>query len=175
MRSMAEWFWSLDFRKAIWLAPVAWALHELEELVFDIATFGEMYFRTLPPRATTGQPLWIGLGIVALNGFIWTALTAWPKNPRVAAYLTLPFFVYFSFANVLQHVYYAVYFGTYQPGVVSAVGLVAPVVVALTMKALRGKFIPWWYVALLYATVVPTLIATYRAGRETMVLPWPIE
>jgi hypothetical protein len=175
MQFVARWFWELNSRRAIWLAPVAWALHELEELVFDIAAFGATYFLTLPPRAITGQPLWIGLAIVALNGFIWTALTAWPKNPRFAAYLTLPFFVYFSFANVLQHVYYSIYFRTYQPGVVTAVVLVAPVVVGLTMKAVGGKLIPWWYAAVLYATVVPTLIATYRAGNETLVLPWPLK
>ncbi len=164
----------VSFRRAIWLAPVVWAIHEFEELVFDVMAFEKANFLQLPLRALGPPPPINPLVIVAINGFIWTALTAWPKNPRLAAYLTLPFFVYFSFANVLQHIYWSAYFQAYQPGVVTAVALVAPTILGLTMKAVREKLIPWWYAALMYASVLPTMIATYRAGNLIPVLPWPI-
>lgn len=80
------------------------------------------------------RSLWSTLAIVALNGAVWTALTSWPRNARFAAFLTLPFFVYFSFANVLQHVYWSALFRTYAPGVTTAVLLVAPVVLGLPSR-----------------------------------------
>ena len=90
----------LSFSTAIWLAPLAWSLHLAEEGVRPIDTFARKHFF---------------LAVVALNGFIWTALTAWPRNARFAAFLTLPFFVYFSFANVLQHLYRSAHFRTGAP------------------------------------------------------------
>jgi hypothetical protein len=173
MQSLVQWFMQLDFRKAIWLAPLAWCLHELEE--WNIDTFGKQHFLDEATATIDHRALWIGLGIAALNGVIWTAITAWPKNPRFGAFLTLPFFVYFSFANALQHIYWTIYFQTYAPGVITAVLVVMPVVVGLTIKALREKLIPPWYVALLYATVIPTLVATVLAGNQHTVLPWPIK
>ena len=88
----------------------------------------------------------------------------WPKNPKFAAFLTLPFFVFLSFGNVLQHIYWSFYFRTYAPGVITAVLLVGPVVIGLTVKAIRGKLIPWWYAAILYLLVVPTMVSTVRSG-----------
>jgi hypothetical protein len=169
-----QWFWKSSLRRVIWLAPVVWAIHEVEEIVFDVVAFEHGHFLQLPPRALGPPPPIDPLIIVAINGFIWTALTAWPKNPRVAAHLTLPFFVYFSFANALQHVYWSAYFQTYQPGAVTAVLLVAPAVVALTVKAVRDNLIALWYAATLYAKVLPTMVATYRAGNVMPVLPWPV-
>ena len=174
MRSLVRSFMERDFRKAIWLAPLAWGIHETEE--WNIDSFARTHF--IDPRSLASidhHDLWIQLGIVALNGVVWTAITAWPKNPRFAAMLTLPFFVYFSFANALQHIYWAAYFRTYAPGVITAVFLVAPVVVGLTIKALRAGLLPRWYAAAMYATVIPTLVSTVLAGSRYEVLPWPIK
>jgi hypothetical protein len=162
---LVDWFVRLDFRKAVWLAPLVWALHEAEE--WDINTFESQHF--VDPgyfRLIDHPVLWIGLGIVALYGLIWTVLTAWPRNPKFAAFLTLPFFVYLSFSNVLQHVFFAFHFRTYAPGVVTAVLLVAPVVLGLTIKAVRGRLIPWWYAAVLYVAIVPTFVSTIRTPNQ---------
>src|SRR5262252_3093230 len=100
MRSLARWFMQLDFRKAIWLAPLVWIIHEMEE--WNIDAFDRMHYVDPGSAATIShRQLWFYLGLAAVNGVIWTAVTAWPKNPRFAAFLTLPFFVYFSFGNVL--------------------------------------------------------------------------
>ncbi|MGA8013628.1 MAG: HXXEE domain-containing protein [Candidatus Acidiferrales bacterium] len=163
MKSLVDWFMGLDFRKAIWLAPLVWALHEAEE--WDIMKFESRHFVDPGYFSTITHPaLWFGLSLVASYGIIWTALTAWPKNPKFAAFLTLPFFVFLSFGNVLQHIYWSFYFRTYAPGVITAVLLVGPVVIGLTVKAIRGKLIPWWYAAILYLLVVPTMVSTVRSG-----------
>jgi Protein of unknown function with HXXEE motif len=85
---------------------------------------------------------------------------------EVAAFLTLPFFVYLSFGNVLQHVYYAFFFRGYTPGVATAVLLVAPIVIGLTIKAIRDSLIPRCYAAMLYLLVVPTVVSTVRAANH---------
>jgi hypothetical protein len=163
---LTAWFMGLPFRRAIWLAPLVWALHESEE--WNINEFESKHFADPGHFALVDHPvLWIGLAQVALNGAIWTGLTGWPKNPKFAAFLSLPFFVFFSFANVLQHIYMTVYFGGYTPGVLTAVLLVGPVVVGLTIKAIRDRLIPWWYAALLYASTIPTLISIVHGMHQT--------
>jgi len=104
---------------------------------------------------------------VALNGALWTFLTAWPKDPKFAALLTLPFFVFFSFANALQHIYMTFYFRGYTPGIATAAFLVGPVVVGLTIKAIRERLIPWWYAAFLYALTIPTMISVVQGMQHT--------
>jgi Protein of unknown function with HXXEE motif len=163
---LVEWFMRMDFRKAIWLAPLVWTIHEAEE--WNINKFESQHFADAGHFSLIDRPvLWIGLGLVASYGVIWTALTAWPKNPKFAAFLTLPFFVYLSFGNVLQHIYYTFYFRTYAPGVVTAVLLVAPIVIGLTVKAIRGRLVPWWYAAVLYFLTIPTMASTIRAANQT--------
>ncbi len=166
----------LDFRTAVWLAPLVWSLHEVEEGILRIDIFTRKHFIDSGSLATIGpRGLWIALSVVAFNGVIWTAVTALPRNPRFAAFLTLPFFVYFSFANVLQHIYWSAYFRAYAPGVVAAVLLVAPVVIGLTAKVIGERLIPWRYATAVYATIVPTLVSTVLAGNLKTVLPWPIK
>jgi hypothetical protein len=153
----------LDFRKAIWLAPMVWTLHEAEE--WNIARFESQHFADPGHFSLIDYPvLWISLAMIASYGIIWTALTAWPRNPRFAAFLTLPFFVYLSFGNVLQHIYYVFYFRGYTPGAATASLLLGPVVVGLTVKAIRGKLIPWWYAAIFYLLTIPTIVSTVQAA-----------
>ena len=162
---LVAWFMALPFRKAIWLAPLAWTLHEAEE--WNINEFETRHFVDPGYFARIDHPvLWLGLAQVALQGVLWTAVTAWPKNPRFAAFLTLPFFVVLSFGNVLQHIYYAGYFRGYTPGFVTAVLLLGPVVLGLTYRAVRERLIPWWYATILYLAAVPALVSTVQAGNQ---------
>jgi hypothetical protein len=162
---IAAWFWRVDFRKAIWLAPLVWALHEAEEWnidEFERANFVDPGYFSLIDR----QMLWLGLAQVALQGVILTALTAWPRNSRFAAFLTLPVFIVVAFGNVLTHAFWVWHFGGYTPGAATAVLLVGPVVVALTLKAVHGKLIPWWYAALFYLATVPGLLPWIQSPNE---------
>jgi len=152
----------LGFRKAIWIAPLVWTLHEAEE--WNIISWGRSHFADPGYFSEIDQPIvLIGLALVALAGVLWTCLTAWPKNPRFAAFLTLPFFVFFAVGNALQHLYYAYFFRGYNPGFVTAMLLVIPVVVGLTVKAIRDRLIPLWFAAALYFLTIPSLVVTIRA------------
>lgn len=153
----------LDFRNAIWLAPLAFGIHEMEE--WNIDSFEKTHFADPGYASLVDHPvLWIGLALITLAGILWTALTSWPKNARFAAFLTLPFFIFVAFGNALQHLVWTVSFRTYAPGVVTAVLLVAPVVIGLTILALRQRLIPWWYAVVLYVALTPTLISTVRGA-----------
>jgi hypothetical protein len=158
----ATWLMDLDFRRAIWIAPLVWTLHEAEE--WDIISWGRTHFADPGYFSEVDQPVvWIGLGLVALTGILWTCLTAWPRNPKYAAFLTLPFFVFFAFGNVLQHLYYAFFFSGYNPGLVTAILLVMPVLIGLTIKAVRDRLIPVWFAAVLYVLTIPSMAVTVRA------------
>lgn len=158
-----SWFVEVNFRKAIWLAPLAWTLHEAEE--WDINRFESRHFIDPGYFSLVDHPvLWIGLAQVALQGMLWTALTAWPRNSRCAAFLSLPWFIYFSFGNALQHFWWEFRFGGYTPGIVTATLLVAPVVIGLTIKAIREKLIPWWYAGIFYLCAAGMLISAIRSG-----------
>jgi len=151
-----------DFRKAIWIAPLVWTLHEAEE--WNIISWGRRHFADPGYFSEIDQPIvWIGLGLVALAGVLWTCLTSWPKNPKFAAFLTLPFFVFISVGNALQHLYYAFFFGGYNPGLVTATLLVMPVVIGLTVNAVRRRLIPLWFATILYVLTIPSMAATIRA------------
>jgi len=163
IEQLYSWFVGLDFRKAIWLAPLAWTLHETEE--WDINRFESQHFVDPGYFSLVDHPvLWIGLAQVALQGVLWTALTAWPRNSRFAAFLTLPWFIYFSFGNALQHFWWELRFGGYTPGIVTASLLVFPVVIGLTIKAIREKLIPWWYAGIFYLCGGSMLISAIRSG-----------
>jgi len=162
---LLAWFMALPFRNAIWLAPLAWTLHEAEE--WNINEFESVHFVDPGYFSRIDHPvLWLGLAQVALQGILWTALTSWPRNPRFAAFLSLPFFVVLSFGNVLAHIYYVGYFRGYTPGAVTAVFLLGPVVLGLTYRAVREKLIPWWYAAILYLAALPMLVSTVQAGNQ---------
>jgi len=166
LKRFVEWFMQLDFRRAIWLAPLVWTIHEAEE--WNINKFESQHFVDPGYFSLIDHPvLWIGLGLIASYGIIWTCLTAWPKNPKFAAFLTLPFFIFLPFGNALQHIYWAFfYFRGYTPGAATAVLLVVPVISGLTFKAIRGKLIPWWYAAIFYLLVIPGLVSTVRSGNH---------
>jgi hypothetical protein len=152
----------LDFRKAIWIAPLVWTLHEVEE--WNIISWGRSHFADPGYFSEIDQPVvLIGLGMIALAGVLWTCLAAWPKNPKFAAFLTLPVFVFFAFGNALQHLYYAYFFRGYNPGLVTAMLLVMPVVIGLTVKAVRSRLIPLWFATVLYLLTIPSMVVTIRA------------
>lgn len=166
---LSAWFMRLDFRKAIWLTPLVWCLHEAEEWNiddFERANFVDPGYFSLIDRPI----LWLGLAQVALQGVIWTALTAWPRSPRFAAFLTLPAFIVVAFGNVLVHARWVWYFGGYTPGAVTAVLLVGPVIAVLTIKAIRHRLIPWWYALAFYVATVPGLLPWIQRPNE--IAPW---
>lgn len=160
-----RWLFQLEFRRAIWLAPVALMVHEAEELnihAWYIENFVDPgYFSEFMNQRT----VIIGLIFISAQGVVWTALTSWPRNSKVAAFVTLPLFVFFS-GHALAHIYWVFYFRTYAPGVVTASFVLIPVVVFLCVRAVRERLVPWWYLAAFCVPVIMTVADTVRAGNH---------
>lgn len=165
IRRIASWFAGLPIRRAAWLLPLAWAIHEAEEWNID-AWYRRHFVDPGYFDRMSEETLWIGLAFVAAQGVVWTAIATLPKNPRIVAFLMLPYFIYISFGNALQHIFWLVYFRAYAPGIVTALLLVIPAVALFALRAIRERLVPWWYVALLTALTIPGVVQVVQAGNH---------
>ncbi len=152
----------LDYLTALWLFPIAVAVHELEE--WNIVRWYERNFVDLPALTDKGARAWILFTCVL--GFIWTTLAIVPGSASIAGFVLLLAFA-LMLQNGLQHVFYLVYFKSYAPGVVTSLLLLFPIIGYLALTAVQHNYVPGWYLLLLALLVIPNLIQTVRA-RNTM-------
>ncbi len=149
----------MSFLTAIWLLPIALALHEAEE--WNILRWEQHNFVNLP--AKTHASVRVFLVFFTLLGFLWTALAALPNNPRIAAFVLLPFAAG-AFLNALQHLFYTMYFRQYAPGVITSAVLLLPISGYLTARAIEENVVPVVYVVVLGILAILGLIQTMKAG-----------
>lgn len=149
----------MSFLTAIWLLPFAVALHEAEE--WNILPWYQRNFVNLPAKTNTSIRTF--LVAFTLFGFLFTAFATLPRDPKIAAFVILPF-VAGACLNALQHLFYTVYFKQYAPGVVTSVFLYLPLSGYLTFRALEENLVPVGYVLLLAILVAIALIQTIQAG-----------
>ena len=119
----------MSFLTATWLLPVAIALHEAEE--WNILDWEQRNFVNLSDKTHTSVRTF--LVFFTLLGFLCTALVTLPNNPKIAAFLFLPFAAG-ACLNALQHLFYTFYFRQYAPGVITSVVLYIPIVVYLVVS-----------------------------------------
>ena len=149
----------MSFLTAIWLMPFALALHEAEE--WNILRWEQRNFVNLPAKTHAGVRAF--LVFFTLFGFLWTTLATLPNNPKIAAFVFLPFAAG-AFLNALQHLFYTVYFRQYAPGVITSVGLYLPISGYLTVRAIQENLVPIVYVVVLGILAILGLIQTMKAG-----------
>jgi hypothetical protein len=155
---------SVPFRRFVWLLPVTYTLHELEE--WNILLWYQAQFGQVPTDSDLVVHTWL-IGI-SLVGFVWTMIACLLPTPRATAIFVLPFFVVLVFGNALQHVYWQVAFGAYAPGVLAAALLNVPAILLLSWHALRNRLVQWPFLGILYALSIPSLVSAARAGRDTL-------
>lgn len=149
----------MSFLTAIWLVPFALALHEAEE--WNILRWEQRNFVNLPAKTHAGVRAF--LVFFTLFGFLCTTLATLPNNPKIAAFVFLPFAAG-AFLNALQHLFYTVYFRQYAPGVITSVGLYLPISGYLTVRAIQENLVPIVYVVVLGILAILGLIQTMKAG-----------
>ena len=149
----------MSFLTAIWLLPIALALHEVEE--WNILPWEERNFVNLPTK--THASIRTFLVFFTLLGFLWTALAALPNNPKIAAFVLLPMAAG-AFLNALQHLFYTLYFRQYAPGVITSTVLYLPIIGYLTARAIAENLVPVGYVVVLGILTVLGLVQTIKAG-----------
>ena len=162
--SSADRIASIPFRLLVWLLPVTYAVHELEE--WNILSWYPEQFGQVPTDSELVLHTWL-IGI-SLVGFLWTGIGCLLPTPRATAIFTLIFFIGAVFGNALQHVYWQVAFGAYAPGVLASAFLNIPAILLLSWHALQNRLVRWPFLVILYASCLPTLVSTVRAGRDTL-------
>jgi len=153
----------VDFWLALWLFPIAVALHEFEE--WKIVRWYQRNFVDLPPLTDRGARAWIVFS--GMLGFLWTSIAVLTAKPTVAAFVLLPAFA-LMLQNALQHIYYLFYFRQYAPGIITAVVLLIPIILYLTLRAVQQGDAPSWYLILLAILVIPNFIQTVNAGNTML-------
>ena len=84
----------------------------------------------------------------------------------MASGLVLFFFVPMVFPNAIQHVYWLFHFGAYAPGVATAVLLLIPITLYLTVRSVREARLPGWIAAAFYLPTIPIMRITLEMGNE---------
>jgi hypothetical protein len=123
---------SLNFRQAVWLFPIAYTLHVLEEL----PQFTSWARRYASPAFTMRDYLVIHLiGIVL--AFMSPMVIRWfPNRAVIFVFFTLIFTPAVCF-NILFHAGATAAFGAYSPGLLTALTLYPPLFYVVTRQVFR--------------------------------------
>ncbi len=154
---------ALSFRKAVWLFPVALALHELEE--WNILDWYLEHWLEVDPHTMTPASVHVWLIFASVLGFLGTFAAVNAKNFELMVRLfLLPSFVVAVFGHALAHIYWTWLFAGYSPGVITSVFLVIPATLYLLVRARREGIISSRYLfASLSAATLPVALAV-RTG-----------
>lgn len=127
---------SLNFRQMVWLFPIAYILHVLEELP-QFTNWARRY--AAPGFTMRGYLIIHSIGIaVALLApiIIWF----WPNRIVVFIFFTFVFTPAVCF-NVVFHAGATAAFGTYCPGLITALVLYPPLFSAVSRRAISEHFL----------------------------------
>ncbi len=150
---------SISLRSIVWLFPVVFLFHELEE--WNILDWYHRFYVDMPASTHFSVRIWIVT--ISVVGFLLTGLTLVSKNPKVTAYMIVPL-VALTVLNGLQHLYWLFFFKAYAPGVVFG-GIIGVVLgFYIIGRALAEKLIPFWYPLLFIPYVAMVLKSTVEAG-----------
>lgn len=115
---------SLTFDRLLWLVPVFFALHNLEE-----APFMEGWSKRLPlkihPNVTTRQFV-IAVTVLTVAGFLLTYISLGYLQPAIGYLLVLEIQMILLFNALIPHIGSTIRFRMYSPGVVTAIVITLP-------------------------------------------------
>lgn len=149
------------FITALGLFVCMFILHELEE--WNIVQWYYRHYVDLPAITARSTRTWI-LFIVVV-GIIWYLIAALPSDPSFAAYVLFPA-IALTLQNAFQHLWWQFSFEGYAPGIVTALLLLIPTGLGLTVWIIREHYAATWYIALCLIATLPGLIQTVRAGNR---------
>jgi hypothetical protein len=153
---------SLSFENLLWLVPIFFAIHNMEE-----APFMERWSKRLPfkvPVSYTTRQFIIAVIILTLGGFL---ITYWGIEylHNTTGYLIVLGIQAILFLNAfVPHIGSTILYRMYSPGVVSATLITVPFSIYLAQRALVENMITWKQIWMLlavapFAMVVFALIA----------------
>ena len=142
--------------RLLWILPIAFALHELEE--WHILDWYVAQWRNLPADQMTPTIVRTWLSLIAGVGFLWTYAGTRFRNPAVAAHVVLFFFILLPFGHTLAHLYWVVDLQRYHPGSVTALLLIIPATVYVAGRAVTARVVSVWYLGVVFLLSLPPTI-----------------
>jgi hypothetical protein len=152
---------SVGWARLLWVLPLAFAAHELEE--WNIAPWLRANFT--PATELTDLAARTLLVAFALAALAYTGAVSLLASLRARLWLLLPLFVVVALGNAVQHVYWAASQGAYAPGVITSAFAVVPAVAYVSLRAVRERLLPAWYVGLLHLLALLPVLVAARLGR----------
>jgi hypothetical protein len=132
---------ALSFERLLWLVPVFFTLHNLEE-----APFMEGWSQRLPlkihPTVSTRQFV-IAVTILTLAGFLLTYFGVEVLADRTGYLIVLGIQTILLFNAFVPHIAATIRFRMYSPGVVTAILLTLPFSFYLFRRALAENLLTW--------------------------------
>lgn len=154
----------LNIRNAMWIIPIIFFLHEMEE--WKILDWYHSTYN--PPPKSTKLSCRIWLFIISIWFYFMTVISHAIPDKQISAGVLL-FLIVFSTFNGIQHVFWQFAFKKYAPGVIfSSLGIVAGAI--LIAACLFQNLVSPVYVIILYAITIFPLIITFKAGNKCIKL-----
>ena len=150
---------SVSFRRLVWIIPVVFLIHELEE--WNIMDWYERFYTEMPASTDLSVRIW--LLAISIIAFILTGAALLFKNTGVTAYLMVPL-IAFTLANGLQHLYWLFLFGAYDPGVIFGGFVGVPAGIYVIWRAAKEKLVRPWYPVIFIPYLVHIMTGTVEAG-----------
>jgi len=129
-------FTSLTFKKAIWLAPVLYLFHIIEEGAFGFHVF----MTTYRGQDLTFEGFIIVNAVIMLSYFLMNGIFTIYSN-RLTAFFALGGIIAAQFFNAFFHLIMTIHFGAYCPGLITGFTLYVPFVILLVRMAYREGYI----------------------------------
>lgn len=147
---------SLGYTSLVWLFPIVFTLHELEE--WNAHVWEEAHFVDMPYIPLVGSRMFFfAIGVFS---FLAVWIVTCFKNPKITAYLTLPFIVLITL-NGMQHIFYSLHFLSIYPGFIFG-GLVGvPVGAYLVVWALEDRLVHPLYALTFIGVAAFALVNTF--------------
>lgn len=130
-----NFFSNLKFKKVIWLAPLLYLIHFLEELFGGFWIFLNDYQGA---NHTALSFTLVNVGIMIAYLVIISVFTKWPN--RSTAFIALTWLATAQFFNAFAHLHYTIVYNVYNPGLITAFVLYVPYVPILFWIAYREEY-----------------------------------
>jgi Protein of unknown function with HXXEE motif len=153
---------------------LAFSLLEVEQ--WNLLGYLQVYFPGAPPVSSSHMRATQGAGV--LVAWLWTLAALRARSAQRAAFVVLPLAA-IMLMEPLLHVYFAVRFGAYMPGLVMSLIALAPASLALVRRAWRDRLVSRsyilslalivlldfaWWASRPEASLTTKLVATERMG-----------
>jgi hypothetical protein len=140
---------SLSFERLLWLVPIFFALHNLEE-----APFMERWSKRLPlklPVSYTTRQFVVAVIFLTIGGFLVTYLGVEYLRNSIGYLIVMGIQAILFFNAFIPHIGTTIRFRMYSPGVVTATLITIPFSIYLSQRALAESMITWKQIWMLLA------------------------